>query len=1037
MDQGQAGGLIRDCRLAAGLTQKQLADAAGVSIGVVRDVEQHRTEHLHAESVRRLTAALGLDRRRAVELANLARGKLPTAGAAVAAGWAGGLRLVVLGPLAAHRNGVEIALGPALQRAVLGLLALHSGAALHRATIVDALWDDHPPATAVAMIQSYVSRLRRLLGPARDPAGLLTPVGGGYRLCTGAGELDLADFAALIRRAEQDRAAGELAAACEAYAEALDVWRGEPLADVDVLRGHPAVARLSQQRADAVIGYAEVAAEMGWHERVLPRLRELTGREPLNERAHARLMIALAGSGHQAAALHVYEKIRHRLDDELGVRPSAELGHTYARVLRQDIAAAPGSAHATASPRSGHPGRTGAQPVVPRQLPGAAAHFAGRDAELNALTDLLDHADRTGGTVVISAIAGTAGVGKTALAIHWAHLVADRFPGGQLYVNLRGFDPSGQPMDAASAIRGFLDALAVPPSRIPADLHAQIGLYRSQLADRRVLVVLDNVRDAEQVRPLLPGSAGCLALVTSRNQLTGLVAVEGAHPLALDLLTGGEARELLARRLGAERVTGQERAVDELIDLCAGLPLALSIAAARAALRPDRPLDAMVGELRGARRRLDRFSTGDAIADVRAVLSWSYQTLSTETARMFRLLCLNPGPDITIPATASLTGVPHDHARHALTALTNAHLLTEHMPGRYTFHDLLRAYATEQAHEHDIDVDRNDAEHRVLDHYLHTAHSATLLLYPNWLPLDVPPPLPGVAPEDFADRQQAVAWYAAEHAVLLAAATQAAAHGFDAHAWQIPRALMTFLDQRGYWRDSAIASEVALAAAERSGDLAGQAHAHRWLGNVLSAQGCFPDAHLHMRQALALFAMLGDRAREGSTHIAIGRTFGRQNLFSEALNHSQRAWKLYRAIDDLGGQGRALNNVGWFSATLGRYEQALTYCRQALELSRRLGDSHNEAAVLDSIGYVHHLLGHHAQAITHYRCALQLRRTIGDYYYQAETLTHIGDTHHAIDEPDAARAAWNEALTILEDLDHPDADAVRAKLHDLISIDFD
>ena len=394
-------------------------------------------------------------------------------------------------------------------------------------------------------------------------------------------------------------------------------------------------------------------------------------------------------------------------------------------------------------------------------------------------------------------------MGKTALAVHWAHRVATQFPGGQLYVNLRGFDPVGPALDPGQALRGFLDAFAVVPERIPASLDDQVALYRSLLAGLRVLVVLDNARDAEQVRPLLPGSPGCLAVVTSRNHLTGLIATQGAHLLDLDLLPPAEARELLARRLGAGRAGREPDAVEQIMAGCARLPLALTIAAARAATSPDFPLAVFAAELGEAGRVLDPFDSGDVATDVRAVFSWSYRALSRGAARLFRLLGLHPGPDITLGAAASLAGITPDQARAMLAELTRGHLLAEHRPGRYAFHDLLRAYATEQAQTCDDDGARGAAVARVLDHWLHAARAAVTLIDPFFAPAAPAPPRPGVVLAGPATAGEALNWFTNERATLLAAVLLAAEAGFATHAWQLAWALNTFLLRRGLWDDQA------------------------------------------------------------------------------------------------------------------------------------------------------------------------------------------------------------------------------------------
>jgi tetratricopeptide (TPR) repeat protein len=648
---------------------------------------------------------------------------------------------------------------------------------------------------------------------------------------------------------------------------------------------------------------------------------------------------------------------------------------------------------------------------VPRQLPAAVAHFAGRSGELAMLTGLLRGRAEAGGMVVISAIGGTAGAGKTALAVYWAHQVADRFPDGQLYVNLRGFDPTGQVMDPAEAVRRFLDALHVPPERIPADLDAQAALYRSHLAGRRMLVVLDNARDTAQARPLLPGAPTCLVLVTSRNQLTGLIGADGAHSISLDLLSATEARELLARRLGADRVAAEPDAVAEIVTRCARLPLAL--VAARAAVRPHVRLHTLAGELRDTQQRWEALTGDDPTTDVRTVLSWSYRALSPHAAGLFRLLGLHPGPDVAAPAAASLTALPIDQLRLLLAELTRASLLTEHTPGRYTLHDLLRAYATEQAHRIDSDLQRRAATHRILDHYLHTAHTADRLLDPARGQPTLIPPRPGVGPEPLADLQQARDWLTAEDAGLLAAVDHAAATGFDTHTWQLAWALWPFLDRRGHWRGYAAAGSAAVAAAGRLADPTAQARAHRILAGAYTRLGHFDDAHTQLWHALDLYRQAGDQAGQAHTHNNLAHLGERRGRPAQALDHARQALNLFRAAGHQAGQAESLNNIGWHHALLGDHQQALTYCQQALALFQELGDRWGEASTWDSLGYAHHHLGYHTQAIACYQHALTLFRDLGDRYNEATTLINLGDTHHTAGNPTAARDAWQHAL------DHP------------------
>ena len=486
--------------------------------------------------------------------------------------------------------------------------------------------------------------------------------------------------------------------------------------------------------------------------------------------------------------------------------------------------------------------------------------------------------------VAVAAIDGPPGVGKTALAVRWAHQAAAEFPDGQLYVNLRGFGSPDEIMPAGTAIRGFLDALGIPAERIPPDPESQAALYRSLLAGKRVLIVADNARDAGQVRPLLPGSPGCMVLVTSRNRLIGLAAAEGARLITLDVLPDGEARELLTRRIGARRARAEPGAVGELARLCGRLPLALAVAAARATARPAMPLAAVAAELAGTASRLGALQTGDPVTDVRTVFSWSCQHLGQEPARLFRLLGVHPGPDITAPAAAALLGIRHDGARAALDALAMANLAAEHVPGRYCLHDLLRAYAAEQAAGHEPAAERRAAIQRVLDYYLHTSHAAALLLNPHRVSVPVlPPPGPGVAPDRLDGHQQALAWFEAEHQVLLGCVSLAAETGSDACAWILPWAMTEFLDRRGHWHEWAATQRTALAAATRLGDTAGQAAARRAIATACVRLTDYRQARGHLAACLRLYRQLGDRTGEALARHSLGRVAEHQGHYADAL----------------------------------------------------------------------------------------------------------------------------------------------------------
>jgi tetratricopeptide (TPR) repeat protein len=634
----------------------------------------------------------------------------------------------------------------------------------------------------------------------------------------------------------------------------------------------------------------------------------------------------------------------------------------------------------------------------------------------------------TGGTVVISAIDGMAGIGKTALAVHWAHQVAERFPDGQLYVNLHGFAPDRRPVAPAEAVRGFLDALGVVPARIPTGLDAQAALYRTVIAGRRILIVLDNARDAGQVRPLLPGSPTVAVLVTSRNQLSSLAAVDGARILALDLLTVTEARELLAARIGTGRVAAEPEAVQRIITASARLPIALAIVAARAEANPQFTLAEVARELDQAQPGLDMFDGGDPAADVRAVFSWSYATLSPPAARLFRLVGLHPGPDLSAPAAASLAACTQEQVQPLLTELTRVNLITEHAPRRYTLHDLLRAYAIHLAHTTDQDQQRDAAIQRILDHYLHSAFAADRLLDKGRDPIILTPADVGVTPEQPTDHRRALDWFTAERPVLLATVELAAAAGMDAHAWQLAWTLWTFLDWQGHWHDHAAVGRTAVAAAARLTDPDAQGLAHRQLARAYTRLGRFDDAHVLFSHALGLYVRVGDQAGQANTHNNIAILWERRGEPARGLGHARKAFDLFRDAGHLIGQGKALNNTGWFQALLGDYQEALASCQEALALHQGLGNRYGQACTLDSLGFVHHQLGCYTEALACYRRALSLHRELGERYYEADSLARLGDTQGASGNPDAARRAYQQSLNILTELDHPDADKVKAKL---------
>jgi DNA-binding SARP family transcriptional activator/Tfp pilus assembly protein PilF len=940
------------------------------------------------------------------------------------------LRFGVLGSLRVWRDETAVELGPVQQRVVLAVLALQEGRPVGLQQIISAVWGEAPPRHAVNLVQRHVSGLRRVLEPSRPgrtPSDLLTWTEAGYQLAMPAGSLDLAGYESELARARAARAAGHLEVAAGALRDALRLWRG-PLCDglsspfLDAQRD-----RLAESRISVVEERIELELATGGGTDPVAELRDLIAEHPLRERLRGLLMLALYQAGRQGDALAAYAEARRKLRDELGVEPAAPLQRLHQQILAADpqLAAAPA---AEVSPDTGDEAAAGPRRPLPAQLPHRIPDFTGRDTELGRLDALLAADSGGAGTsVVITTITGTAGVGKSALAVHWAHQVSERFPDGQLHVNLRGFDPGGAALDPAEAIRGFLDAFGVAPQQIPASVEAQAALYRSLLAGRRVLVLLDNAADEEQVRPLLPGSAGCLVIVTSRNQLPGLIVTEGAKPVVVDLLTADEARRLLSRRIGENRVSAETEAADDIIVLCARLPLALMLVAARAATHPGFSLAALAAELREAGGSLDAFDNVDQASNVRAVFSWSYRQLSAAGGRLFRLLGLHAGPDISMTAVTSLAGMPRDQVRPALAELTRAHLVTERVPGRFALHDLLRAYATETAGAHDPEDYRLAARRRMLDHYLHAAYRADELLSPHRdRPFPLADPGPEVTRENPADAKHALAWFEAEHAVLLTILRQAS--GFDTHSWQLAWAVAPYFGYQGYWRDRRDSQRIALDAARRLQDTLAQALSHRLLGAAFLQLGDYEGARVHLQRALDLFAVLGDGAGQADAHRNLAWMLERLGQPAQGLPHAQRALALFRAAGNEVGQARALNAVGWFHAQLGDYSQALACCQQALDLQNAIDDQVGLAETYDSLGYVHRHLGHRHKAISCYEQSITRLGELGDRYTEAGTLVFLGDAHQAFSDPAAARGAWQRALTILEYLGDPGADRVRARI---------
>jgi DNA-binding SARP family transcriptional activator/tetratricopeptide (TPR) repeat protein len=998
--QGSAGTglgrLVKGWRRTAGLTQRELAARSGLSVSAVRDLEQGHSHRPRAGSLAALATALGLDAGQAAVLTNAARDDAgpAQAGAGPAAAPGVGLWVAVMGPVTAWRDGAALTLGPPGRRAVLALLALARGELVRRETIIDVLWGQRPPVTAAELVAAHVSKLRRVLDPAGG--GVLAGSGAaGYRLLLGAGELDVAMFGELAARAGAAAAAGDARAACGLFEEALGLWRGEPAGDVAVLRAHPAVAEMARLRAQVVAGYAQEACRVGWHERVIPLLEGLARVEPLNERIHARLMVALAGAGQQAAAVAVFEGLRRRLDEELGVYPGAELAVAHERVLRQDIPApADGPAAVPAA--------------AMRTLPRDVAAFTGRDAELDRL---IAAAAGAAGVVAIHAVDGMPGVGKTALVTHAAHLLAADFPDGQLFVGLHAHTPGLAPADPVEVLAELLACTGLGPREIPAGLEARAQRWRGRLAGKKVLLVLDDAAGHAQVEPLLPGTGGCLVLVTSRRRL---IALPGAQPLSLDTLAPAQAAELFTRLAG--RGPLDSGAVADLAVRCGYLPLAIALLAGRLAHHPSWTITGFAAEFAAAGDQLAEIAAGTGPGDpaVAAAFQMSYTYLSPGCQRLFRLLSLHPGTDLDAHAAAALAGIPLDRAGQDLGALYDDHLLDEPAPGRYRFHDLVRQYAATLTTCHDPAADRDQATSRLLDYYQHTAQAADRHLTRHARP-GLPPPAPATAP-NLTDQATATAWMRAERANLLACISYATTAAQPQRIISLTAAMAAFLHQEGPWQQAAALHHAAVTIARHHGDRVGEASALLEMGRIRRLTGDFPAAAGLLEQALAICRDTGDGVGEASALLEMGRIRRLTGDFPAAAGLLMQALAICRETGDRAGEASALDELGRVRYATGDYPAAAGLLEQALAICQDTGDRVQEASVLRELGRVRYATGDYQAAAGLQEQALAICQDTGSRLSEAHALHELGRIRYATGDYPAAAGLLEQALAICQDI---------------------
>lgn len=806
------------------------------------------------------------------------------------------VQIRVLGEVELWRDGRRVESLVGKQQALLSALLSAPGFSVSQELLIDQLWPDSDPEAATAALHSCIYRIRKAI--ASDVVRLRREARR-YLLELAPDVVDLQRFESLADggRAALDR--GDHQTAAGQLRTALDLWRGESFAGVDLPAVRDRARSVDETRLDVAEWWLSAELALGHNEEVGREAAALINRNPLRERLWELELLALYRAGRQTVALERYGELRRLLADELGIDPSPSV-----QELQQKILAGAEELRNELPDR----GADRRSVAVPRQLPAGVGRFVGRAALLDELTRLSDRPRVN--EPLLAVITGPAGMGKTTLAVHWAHTVADDYPDGQLYFNLQGFDPSGRVRTVGEVARGYLVGLGVPAGEVPAEVDDQLALFRTITADRELLIILDNARDAEQVRPLLPSAPGCCVVITSRDQLAGLVAIEGAWTLPLSLLEPTECEDLLAGRVGAERVEADRQSAARIIESCGRLPLALAIAAARVSSRPRLSLAGAVQSLFDPRRGLDVLDAGTAVGDLRQVFSWSYTTLDPEAARLFRLLGVHPGPEIGAGAVASLTGRPAADVPRLLDRLVASSLITEHEPGRYQLHDLLRRYAAELADRVDGPETRRQAELRALDHYLRTAARSAVQDDPARTPIELPPPVPDVTPEEL-DRNDLLRWCRTEHTVLSAVVHRGVELGADWATCSLVWAIRTYLATIQPPLPDLVFSRAALTAAQRMGNRAAELDARSYLMYNYADLGRLDDALQEAGIAGELAAELGRPRERGVVLLAAGHV---QTIKTGDpavdLPFSLEALYWFRKAGYVRGVARALNSLG-------------------------------------------------------------------------------------------------------------------------------
>lgn len=931
----------------------------------------------------------------------------------------------MLGPLRAFAGEREIELGPPLQRALFAVLALRSNHVVYRAELIDALWGQELPNRPEGGVHTYVAGLRRAFEPGRGhraPGRVIESRGSGYLLRAAPDAIDLARFERCVQTARAAAGSGDLAEAERRYDEALGLFDGAALGGVPGPFAAAQRDRLAEVRLGVVEDRIDVLLARGRHAAVIGDLRTMTAEHPLRERAWAQLMLAFYRAGRQADALAAFDEARQACARELGLDPGPALRELRQRIVVADPALTMGT-RAEATVR--------APAAARRNLPRDIEGFVGRDQET---ARVLSSLDRRGGRpgrsrepgpvppLRVFAIDGMAGVGKTSLAVRLAHLVADDYPDGQLYLDLHAHSVGQEPLTAATALDRLLRAVGVPGDRIPVEAEERAATWRAEIADRRMLLVLDNAAGAAQVRPLLPGSAGSLVLVTSRRRLAGL---QDCEFLSLDVLPADEAATLFALAAGDVRPAAEPEATAAVVRICGNLPLAVQIAGARLRHRGAWNIAHLLDRLGDEERRLAELRVEDR--SVAVAFGLSYRSQTPDRQRIFRLLGLFPGPEFTVRAAAALAGTDALEADEALEDLVDAHLLDQSSAGRYRFHDLLGVFAARQCREEEPEPARRAAMERLLDFYVLTVDNAEELIRPHRLDR-ADRPSDDRAAHRFADRAAALAWLDAERAGLVALVRAAGEHGLDHQGWQIARYLWGFYETRRLWADWIACSELALPCARRDGDLLAEARLLVGLGVCRHDLRQYAEAVDHYHSALRLMRRIGFRSGEAGVLTNLGNSYRRLGEMEKSIDCQRQSLEIFRESGDRPGTGVALANLGERYRDAGRFEESIACQRQALEIFRDLGSRALEGNVLDNLARVYQSMGRYEEALQRCEEALAARRDTTDRYGEAETLDCLGHIHQAGGRTVEARRQWSRALDLFEELGAPAAADVRAQL---------